>query len=121
MDRLQPCENRIKIGSLPPRPINGSRVPLPPGAQRPFQVFVNGVPKLEGTDYEVVGSWLVFASELIPPKQMTMKSYARLMFWGRYKTEHSVDLVYTRGGQSVVVNGLEILPPAEPVPDQNTL
>ncbi len=106
---------------MPPRTINGSRVPLPPGAQRPFQVFVNGVPKQEGADYEVVGSSLVFASELIPPRQMTMKSYARLMFWGRYKTEHSVDLVYTRGGQTIVVNGLEILPPAEPAPDQTSL
>jgi hypothetical protein len=101
--------------------MNGSRVPLPPSAQRPFQVFVNGVPKQEGTDYEVVGSSLVFSSELIPPKQMTMKSYARLMFWGRYKTEHSVDLVYERGGERMVVSGLEILPPAEPAPDQNTL
>ena len=50
-----------------------------------------------------------------------MKSYARLMFWGRYKTEHSVDLVYTSGGETVVANGLEILPPAEPAPDQNSL
>jgi hypothetical protein len=106
---------------LSPRSINGSRVTLPPGAQRPFQVFVNGVPKQEGTDFEVVGSSLVFATELIPPRQMTLKSYARLMFWGRYKTEHSVDLVYTRGSERVVVNGLEILPPAEPVPDQNSL
>jgi hypothetical protein len=106
---------------LPQRHLNGSRVSLPPGAQRPFQVFVNGVPKQEGADFEVAGSWLVFASELTPPRQMTLKSYARLMFWGRYKTEHSVDVVYTRGGETVVANGLEILPPAEPAPDQTTL
>jgi hypothetical protein len=40
-----------------------------------------------------------------------MKSYARLMFWGRYKTEHSVDLVFHRAGQRAIANGLEILPP----------
>jgi hypothetical protein len=46
---------------------------------------------------------------------MTAKSYARLMFWGRYKPEHSVDLVYQRGGQPQVANGLEILPPGAAV------
>jgi hypothetical protein len=43
---------------------------------------------------------------------MTMKTYARLMFWGRYKPEHSVDLVYQRGGVQTVANGLPIGPPA---------
>jgi hypothetical protein len=95
--------------------MNGSRVSLPPFAERPFQVFVNGVPKQEGVDYEVEGTSLVFRDELIQPKRMTMKSYARLMFWGRYKTEHSVDLVYHRGGRRQVANGLEILPPGSAV------
>jgi hypothetical protein len=95
--------------------MNGSRVPLPPFAERPFQVFVNGVPKDEGKDYEVQGTALVFADELVPPRRMTMKSYARLMFWGRYKTEHSVDLVYHRGGDRQVANGLQIAPPGTAV------
>jgi len=74
-------------------------------------VFVNGVEKQEGRDYEVQGTALVFAGELIPPRKDTMKTYARLMFWGRYKTEHSVDLVFHRGGRRQVANALEILPP----------
>ena len=93
--------------------MNGSRVHLPPYAERPFQVFVNGVPKQEGVDFEVRGTSLVFATELVQPRQMTLRSYARLMFWGRYKTEHSVDLVFQRGGEPAVANGLEILPPAD--------
>jgi hypothetical protein len=92
--------------------MNGSHVTLPPDAQRPFQVFVNGVPKQEGVDFEVHGPALVFAEKLVPPRRMTMKSYARLMFWGRYKTEHSVDLVYHSGGAQKVANGLPITPPA---------
>jgi len=95
--------------------MNGSRVPLPPYAERPFQVFVNGVEKQEGRDFEVEGTSLVFAEELVPPRKDTMKTYARLMFWGRYKTEHSVDLVYQRGGRRQVTNGLEILPPGAPL------
>jgi hypothetical protein len=93
--------------------MNGSRVPLPANAERPFQVFVNGVPKQEGVDFEVRGADLVFADELIPPRPMTAKTYARLMFWGRYKPEHSVDLVFHRGGTRAIANGLAILPPAE--------
>jgi len=93
--------------------MNGSRVPLPANAERPFQVFVNGVPKQEGVDFEVRGADLVFAGELVPPRRMTAKSYARLMFWGRYKTEHSIDLVFHRGGNRAIANSLAILPPAE--------
>jgi hypothetical protein len=93
--------------------MNGSRVALPANAERPFQVFVNGVPKQEGVDFEVSGANLVFAGELVPPRRMTAKSYARLMFWGRYKTEHSVDLVFHRGGNRAIANSLAILPPAE--------
>jgi hypothetical protein len=93
--------------------VNGSHVTLPPDAERPFQVFVNGVPKQEGVDFEVRGEKLVFAEQLVPPHRMTLKTYARLMFWGRYKTEHSVDLVFHRGGDRAIANGLAILPPAK--------
>ncbi|MFL6050978.1 MAG: hypothetical protein ACJ738_14510 [Gaiellales bacterium] len=76
-------------------------------------MFVNGVPQQEGVDFEVRGADLVFAAELVPPRRMTARSYARLMFWGRYKTEHSVDLVFHRGGVRAITNGLAILPPGE--------
>ena len=59
--------------------MNGSRVPLPANAERPFQVFVNGVPTQEGVDFEVRGA----------------------------------DLVFHRGGDRAIANGLAILPPAE--------
>jgi len=93
--------------------MNGSRVPIPTQVRRPFQVFVNGVPKHEGADYEVHRNELVFVEVLVQPRQMNMRSYARLMFWGRYKTEHSVDIAYDAGGRRVVASGLEILPPGE--------
>ena len=91
--------------------MNGSHVALPPDAQRPFQVFVNGVPQQEGVNFEVRGATLVFAEVLVQPHRMTMRTYARLMFWGRYKPEHSVDLVYQCGGMQTVANGLPIAPP----------
>lgn len=79
---------------------------------RPFQVFVNGVPKREDADFVVRGNELVFADVLVQPRKMTLRSYVRAMFFGRYTTEHTVDVVYDRSGQRVVANGLEILPPA---------
>jgi len=91
--------------------VNGSRVTLPVDIQRPFQVFVNGIEQQEGRDFEVQGGELVFADELVPPRQDTMKTYARLMFWGRYKTEHSVDVAYAVNGQQHVASKLPISPP----------
>src|SRR5215213_8948536 len=35
-------------------------VPLPKGAERPYRVFVNGVPQTEGRDYTVERGALVF-------------------------------------------------------------
>jgi hypothetical protein len=91
--------------------VNGSRVQLPAGAERPLQVFVNGVEQVEGTDFELTGQDLVFSRELSPPERHTAKTYARLMFWGRYGSQHSVDVVYRSGGDTRVASALEIRPP----------
>jgi hypothetical protein len=95
---------------MAPLPVNGSRVRIPDEVERPFQVFVNGVEQIEGTDFEVVSGEIVFAGELIQPRRETPRSYARLMFWGRYKPEHSVDLAYTVSGARRVAASLPILP-----------
>ena len=63
-------------------------------------------------DFEVQGGSLVFANELVEPRRDTMKTYARLMFWGRYKTEHTVDVAYAVNGRQRVASKLPISPPA---------
>ncbi len=90
--------------------VNGSLVRLPAGVHPPFEVFVNGVSQEPGRDYEVRGDLLAFDRQLIPPRQDTARSLLRGMLWGRYKTEHTVDVAYTAGGHPHVVSGLEILP-----------
>lgn len=77
---------------------------------RPFQVYVNGVEQAEGTDFEVAGAWIVFAHELIPPKDESARSVFRGFFFGRYKPEHVVDVAYQAGGRGHVVSGLPISP-----------
>jgi hypothetical protein len=91
--------------------VNGSLVRLPHGVRPPFEVFVNGVTQKPGRDYEVRGEVLVFSRELIPPRPDTARSLLRGMLWGRYRTEHTVDVAYQAGGRPHVVSGLEILPP----------
>lgn len=94
--------------------MNGSRVQLPDGVSRPFHVFVNGVEQAEGTDFTVTGAWIVFAQELVAPPQDNARSVFRGFFYGRYKTEHVVDLACQVGGSSHVFSRLQIEPPAGP-------
>jgi hypothetical protein len=79
---------------------------------RPFQVFVNGVEQAEGQDFEVVGAWIVFARELIPPPEENARSVFRGFFFGRYRTEHVVDVACEVGGRAHVFARLAIEPPA---------
>jgi hypothetical protein len=92
--------------------MDGSRVRVPEGMSRPFQVFVNGVEQTEGRDFEVVGAWIVFARELIPPREENARSVFRGFFFGRYRTEHVVDVACEVGGRAHVFARLAIEPPA---------
>jgi hypothetical protein len=92
-------------------------VPLPPGAEPPYRVFVNGVPQAEGEDYEVRGHTLAFGREL--------KKEGRIGFWrwtlmffsiaGTYRRHDSVDVAYRQGGREHVAVGLDI----EPIEDSD--
>jgi hypothetical protein len=96
------------------------RVPLPPAASPPLEVFVNGVLQVEGRDYEVIrhgdGRALAF--------QRPLEQEGRLGFWrwtlmffsiaGTYRRNDSVDVRYaTGGGETRVATGLAILPPKQ--------
>ena len=88
-------------------------VPLPPGAEPPYRVFVNGVPQTEGRDYDVRGGALEFSHPL--------EKEGRLGFWrwlsmflsimGTYRKNDSVDVHYRHAGRDRVATGLDIVPP----------
>lgn len=88
-------------------------VKLPPDAEPPYNVFVNGVPQTEGADYTVQKGHLVFAKPLAKE--------GRLGFWrwlamflaiaGTYRRNDSVDVQYEVQGVSKVATGLEIQGP----------
>ncbi len=65
---------------------------------------MNGVPQKEGTDYEVVGSVIVFAR--------SFEKEGKLGFWrwlsmfagiaGTYRNNDSIDVAYTLNGRQLV-------------------
>jgi len=81
-------------------------VDLPDGIGPSFEVYVNGVPKRRGVDFDVVGRTLVFRDELAQE--------GRLGFWrwlsmfmgvaGTYRRNDTVDLVYDRDGRREVAS-----------------
>lgn len=90
-----------------------SRVELPPHVTAPFDVFVNGVPQREGSDYRIEGRTLVF--------DRALAREGRLGFWrwlsmflgiaGTYRQNDNVDVVYQAGGRRAVESGLPIEQP----------
>ena len=94
------------------RDFGGSRVRLPAGAERPLQVYVNGVPQNEGVDFAIDGPEIVFRERLVQPRPTRLRDLARLLVAGRYKPEHTVDVVFHSGGVAQIAHRLDILPPA---------
>ena len=91
------------------------RVPLPPGAQAPYRVFVNGVPQREGVDYEVAGSELRFSRPLEKERIGVGRWTAIFLgLFGSYGKDDSVDVQYRIGDRDAVATGLDIIPPDQP-------
>jgi hypothetical protein len=87
-----------------------SRVALPPDALPPFQVFLNGVPQQQGSDFRVEPGMLVFERPLAHEGKLGFWRWLSLLLGvaGTYRQNDSVDLVYERGGRRVVANNLPI-------------
>ena len=87
-----------------------TQVDLPAQISRPFEVFVNGIPQVEGTDYELVGSSLVFFRSLAREGSLGFWRWARMVLGiaGTYRKNDAVDVVYTHNGRR---NVLTLAPP----------
>jgi hypothetical protein len=85
---------------------NRTRIELPAGVQRPFEVFVNGVAQSEGTDFEVIGSSLLFDRAFVRERKLPLWRWALLFlgFWSSYRHHDTIDLVYTLNGRRAVAN-----------------
>jgi hypothetical protein len=90
----------------------GSQVELPDSVAPPFDVFVNGVQQLPGSDFDRVGRVLVFRRSLASEGQLGFWRWLSLFFGvaGTYRRNDKVDVVYARDGRRTVVT-LEPTPP----------
>lgn len=96
-------------------------VALPQHAEEPFQVWVNGSPRVRDVDYTVEGRWLRFTTPLVP--KVKSRSVGRRMMLlagiGVYGDQKAsvVDLQYHVAGHMQHATELLIIPPEVPNPD----
>ena len=85
---------------------NRSRVDLPAHVRPPFEVFVNGVPQAPGTDYELVGSTLLFPRTLAREGKLSFWRWLSMLLGiaGTYRRHEAVTVVYTYDGRRMVAN-----------------
>jgi hypothetical protein len=87
----------------------GRRVRLPRGAERPIQVFVNGLEQREGSDYSIHGSEIVFSRPLVKEQVSRGRWLAMALgLFGSYGKNETVDVHFRRGGATQVLSDAEI-------------
>ena len=83
-----------------------SRIDLPPHIQPPYEVFVNGVPQTEGTDYRAVGSTLLFPRALAREGKLGFWRWLSMLLGiaGTYRKHETVTVVFAHEGRRMVAN-----------------
>ena len=91
-----------------------SVVQLPRGAEPPIEVFVNGVPQTEGSDYTIERGALVFRRHLEKEGKLGIGRWTAIFLglWGTYRKNDSVDVEYSHAGTRQLAVGLDIEAPA---------
>jgi hypothetical protein len=88
----------------------GRRVRVPSGAERPIQVFINGLEQKEGADYTIHGHEIVFSRPLVKEKVSSGRWLAMTLgLFGSYGKNESVDVHFRRGGKMQVISDAKIL------------
>jgi hypothetical protein len=87
----------------------GRRVRLPSGAERPIQVFVNGLEQREGADYALHGHEIVFSRPLVKERVSRGRWLAMALgLFGSYGRNETVDVHFRRGGTTEVISDAEV-------------
>jgi hypothetical protein len=88
----------------------GRRVRVPSGAERPIQVFINGLEQKEGADYTIHGHEIVFSRPLVKEKVSSGRWLAMTLgLFGSYGKNESVDVHFRRGGKMQVISDAKVL------------
>ena len=92
---------------------SGTRVELPPGVERPTEVYVNGVVQRAGDDYRLENGSLVFSRELKQEGKLGFWRWTSIVFGvaGTYRQNDVVDVIYeSAGGGRAVASNLPVRP-----------
>ena len=83
-----------------------SRVDLPSHVRPPYEVFLNGVPQVEGADYRVVGSTLLFPRVLAREGKLGFWRWLSMLLGvaGTYRKHEAVTVVFDHRGRRMVAN-----------------
>lgn len=94
-------------------------VALPAAADPPFDVFVNGIPQLEGRDFERHGDDLFFYTAIRREGKLGFVRWLSitLAIAGTYRQNDSVDVTFMRDGKRLIETGLPIEVLVEPDQD----
>ena len=85
---------------------------LPAWVEMPFEVYLNGVRQLEGTDFEAEGRVLRFPRRLAHDRVSGWRWLVGAFGIGTYRQDDSIDVHYLRDGTSRVAQ-LKIEPDGE--------
>ncbi len=93
-------------------PRRATSVRLPADVERPFEVYLNGVPQHEGDDYVVRDGMLVFERPLAKERVGVGRWTSMVLgIAGSDGKDDSVDVVYRSGGRNKVAAKLRFEPP----------
>ena len=88
----------------------GRRARLPRGAKPPIRIYVNGVERAEGTDFEIRNGEVVFAAPIVKEKVGAGRWVAMYLgLFGTYRKHETVDVEYRLGGEVKLASDVEIL------------
>jgi hypothetical protein len=89
----------------------GERVKMPPRAEPPYTVYVNGIEQTEGEDFNIEGRELVFTRPIVKEEMGTSRWLAMYLgLWGTYRKDEKVDLQFQRDGKTELVADLDVVP-----------
>src|SRR5262245_31714615 len=95
-------------------PRRATCIRLPSDVERPFEVYLNGVPQREGDDYLVRDGMLVFERPLAKERVGVGRWTSMVLgIAGSYGKDDSVDVVYRSGGRNKVAAKLRFEPPPD--------
>lgn len=87
----------------------GRRLKLPPGAEAPYTVFVNGIEQREGVDYNLRAGEIVFTREIVKEKVGTGRWLAMYLgLFGTYRKNETIDLQFRRNGKTELLSDLPV-------------